>query len=1048
MQIGIYEQLITKAVKNRIDELPDSKYYYQSSPLSALDAATYMSRHIARWTEYALKEVANHKNTESQVDLANKILLILIQELRDHDLDGELIESEASLLEAVIDKLNFDYSDIAERLKQITPLSRLSQSELFTGNRTGISMDSEIRKEIASSDEICWIVSFIKYSGVRIFMDELIEFTRQPGKRLRIITTTYMGASEAKAIEFLAKLPNTEVKISFNTDHERLHAKSYLFIRNTGFDTGYIGSSNMSRSALTSGLEWNLKITTQEVPQIIDKFKKTFETYWNDPEFSTFRFPEDSHQLRVALNKESSDQNYASTTLFDVKPYAFQQEILDRLTVEREIHQRRRNLIVAATGTGKTLISAFDFRRFRSQYPHARLLFVAHRKEILEQARTSFRHVLKDGSFGDLMVGGIDPVRIDALFASVQTLHRRIKDLTITADYYDFIVIDEVHHLTASSYRPIINFFRPRILLGLTATPERMDGGDILNDFDDHIGAEIRLPEALNRKLLTPFQYFGITDSIDLTTVSWVNGKYDVGELSQIYTQTDQRVGEILKNCELYLTEPRAVRALGFCVTKEHAVFMAEKFTLAGFRASYLTSDTDPTSRLELREQLQKGTINYLFVVDIFNEGVDIPEIDTVLFLRPTESLTVFLQQLGRGLRLADGKDVLTILDFVGNARVEYDFETKFRSIIGRTHTSVKHELENDFPHLPLGCSIVLERQAKEYILQNIRRATDLRSSKLVQMVRKFPQVSSLPLTLSNFLRIYNLDSRLLYKKDTFSSICKEAGALSNQALIDHNGLVRFLKKRLPSISAQNYLSFIQKLIANNMKWNRDSKTDNQLALMFYYDVFQDNGDDLGFGSLSEALNSLLRYPILLDELDQVCAIQLDKIEVIPKPFTIIEDFALEIHGRYLRDHIVIALEKTTFKHKYPSREGKLYSEVINAEALFVTLDKDSLHYTPNTKYDDYAINEHLFHWQSQNSASPSTSSGKHYIQHGETGRKMLLFVREANQDEFDFTASFVFLGEVTLQSYYGAKPMNITWELSEPIPSYLLIESKKLASG
>jgi hypothetical protein len=342
----------------------------------------------------------------------------------------------------------------------------------------------------------------------------------------------------------------------------------------------------------------------------------------------------------------------------------------------------------------------------------------------------------------------------------------------------------------------------------------------------------------------------------------------------------------------------------------------------------------------------------------------------------------------------------------------------------------------------------VLERQAKEFILQNIRRATDLRASRLIQLVRRFPQASSLPLSLKNFLRIYHMDLRQIYKKDTFSSICKEAGNSLYQSIKDHNGLNRFLRKRLPSIYAHNYLSFIRSLVANKMTWDYDSKLQNQLALMFYYDVFHATGKEAGFSTLKDALNSLIQFDTLLQELDQACAIQLDKIEVIPKASTFMNDFPLEIHGRYLRDHIVIALEKTTFEHKYPSREGVLYADALNTEALFVTLDKDSLHYTPNTKYDDYAINEFLFHWQSQNSAAPFTKAGQNYIQHERTGRRILLFVREANQDEFGFTSSFVFLGEATFQQYYGEKPMNITWSLSEPIPSYLLIESKKLAAG
>lgn len=277
LQEGLYEQLITKIISRKLEDLDLNAYFISSVVVDRAEASRYLSQHLADTINYALNSVTGDDDIIKKVTLSNKIIQFLIQALPGLNLSENVIESEGKLLQAVVRKLDFAYPDIAGRIKEIMPYTRLSQSELFTGSNAGISLESEIKKEINSADEICWLVSFIKFSGIRIFKNELEEFT-DSGKKLRIITTSYMGATDVKAVEFLSGLKNTEIKVSYNTEHERLHAKAYLFMRNSGFDTGYIGSSNLSRSALTNGLEWNLKVTTKEVGHIIDKFKKTFET--------------------------------------------------------------------------------------------------------------------------------------------------------------------------------------------------------------------------------------------------------------------------------------------------------------------------------------------------------------------------------------------------------------------------------------------------------------------------------------------------------------------------------------------------------------------------------------------------------------------------------------------------------------------------------------------------------------------------------------------------------------------------------------------------
>ena len=1046
MNQGLYEELVTKLINYKINELDKDTFQVKKIPIDKAEAAQILSQHIGKTIRHAFTLIKGEDVIETQIEIANKIILFLKEELKKEEFEDDLIETEGKILKAVFTKVDAHFNDLDLHLKEITPYTRLIHSELFTGGNSGITLESELRKEILSSDEIDLLVSFIKWKGIRILEKELKEFTERGGK-LRVITTTYIGATDAKAVEFLSSLKNTEVKVSYNTGNERLHAKAYLFQRKTGFHTGYIGSSNFSRSALTDGLEWNLKITTKEVGHIIDKFKKTFEAYWQNSEFETFDKNKHSEKLVDALKQGKFSKEYTfTTTYFDITPFPYQKEILEKLEVERTVHNRYKNLLVAATGTGKTVISAFDYKTFRNNNKSSKLLFVAHRKEILQQAKATFQGVLKDNNFGDLWVDGIEPNSNEYVFASVQTLNNRLKDIKLTPEYYDFIIIDEVHHIKAKTYRPILNYFKPKILLGLTATPERMDGADILKDFCNRIAAEIRLPEALNQKLLSPFQYFGISDSIDLKNIGWANGKYIASELTSVYTKNDTRVGEIINSLNKYTIDIHDVCAIGFCVSIEHAIYMTEKFNLAKLNAKYLTSDNKKEREI-IRNEFKNKEFNYLFVVDIFNEGVDIPEIDTVLFLRPTESLTIFLQQLGRGLRLADGKDCLTVLDFVGNSRPEYDFESKFRALIGKTSTSVQKEIEDDFPHLPLGCSIVLEKKTKETILENIRKATSLNVNQLITKIINFQHQTSLPLTLNNFIALNHISIETIYKKDSWSRLCQRAKVIDDFENTNEKQIYSAISNKWLSTNSTSYFNFILKIAKQGFHISINDFDENQktMLLMLHYDVWQKHGL---FESLEESIRTIGKNKILVKEIIEVLEILIDKVDFKEIDIELPYKQPLKVHARYTRDQILAAFRKSNFDKIYTSMEGVVENIELNTELLFINLIKSEENFSPTTMYDDYAISETLFHWQSQNSSRPDKGKGLSYINHQENDKKILLFVREKANDENGKTLGYVFIGEANFRETEGSKPMSIKWELNEPMPNYLWKESAKMSVG
>ena len=1048
-QVGIYEKLVTQLIRSKLNR---QRFYVGERKLEAAEAAVWLTRTLTRIVEFAVESIpAGEDRLEQQIKLANQLIFWLKEKSNDEFFDENLIESPAYILTAIFGNENPVSVNLREYEKSIYPLTGLSQSELFSGANAGISLEAELKREILSADKIYWLVSFIKWSGLRIFKDELEEFVAQ-GKKIKVITTSYMGATEAKAIDFLASLPNAEVKLSYNVKQERLHAKSYMFIRKTGFHTGYIGSSNLSHSALTSGLEWNLKITAQEIPHIIEKTINTFDTYWESAEFELYSSRgESKEKLLRALNQERVGNAVGDSHFFNISPYPHQLAILERLTIERELHDRYRNLVVAATGTGKTLISAFDFQRFYSVNPQAKFLFVAHREEILIQARSAYQMVLRNRNFGELWVGGNTPNNYRHLFVSVQTLNLNLKRMNITSDYYDYVVVDEVHHVTAASYRRLVEFFSPRILMGLTATPERMDGSSILPDFDNTIAAEIRLPEAINQRHLCPFQYFGVDDGTDLRNVTWRNGRYDVSELSNIYTNSDLRAHRVIETLVQIVSDVKKIRALAFCVNQAHAEFMASKFKLSGIPSEFLTSDNSAT-RSEKRAALIDGTIKILCVVDIFNEGVDIPEIDTLLFLRPTESLTVFLQQLGRGLRLPGSyseKQCCTVLDFVGNARMEYDFSSKFKALIGKSNVPIKEEFENGFPHLPLGCGIKLDRKVQENILRNIQKSVNTKAN-IQRLINNFGLSTDMPLTLCNFLRLNpNVALEDIYKFSDgriggWTWFVEQVVPDSEVSV--YEAYYRAIDKHLLFCNSKKYLSFLLELCTHNFNFSFTPEKE-VLALMAHYNFWDVAGPELGFADIYASLRHL-SHPKLQQELKDVLSVLISRISHRESNMHFSPDHCIKVHSRYSREQILAGFGASTFSKKSSAREGVVVIKESNVELLFVTLDKCEKKYSPTTLYHDFAISQTKFHWQTQNSARPDRGRGLSYVQQKELGKVVVLFVREKNTDENRRTMGFVNFGEVEYINHSGSQPMNITWRLKAPMPNQMWHEAAKLAVG
>lgn len=1034
---GIYEALIDEYLRDSLAQHPELRTVF--GKIDPEEQPGLYASFVAKILEQALRE---ESDPERRLALCNRILGHVANEPGRGHLEKHRLVPDRKPILLEVTPPNYGTSGIPR------PHTPLAESSLFTGSPQEPQLAHELHEEMRSADAVEILVSFIKWSGLRLLMPAF-EDLRDRNVPVRLITTSYMGASDAPAVEWLARMPNVAVRISYDTERTRLHAKAYHFRRNSGFSTAYIGSANMSHAAITSGLEWNLKVTAQDMGHILEKFSVEFETYWNSREFVPFD-PENPTLFRTAIDRARNPRHNGPVVFFDLRPHPFQERILEALERERSVHDRWRNLVIAATGTGKTVVAAFDFKQFFEQkHRQARLLFVAHRQEILQQARTTFRNVLRDQNFGELLVGQFQANRLEHLFCSVGMLaSRRLWD-QVGRDFYDYIVVDEVHHGTAASYRPIFENFAPKILLGLTATPERMDGDNVAADFGNRFAAEIRLAEALEEKLLCPFHYFGVADPIALNGEQfWRNGKYDAAALENVYVldhaRAKQRVDAILVALTRYEPDLTTIKGIGFCVTIKHAVFMAEQFTQREIPSGAFVSGVEVGRCQDMLDDLKAGRLTFLFTVDKLSEGIDVPEVNTVLFLRPTESLTVFLQQLGRGLRHAPGKDCLTVLDFVGQTHRRYRVDTKLKALMPRHRFSIDKEVEYDFPHLPAGCSIQLDRLSRQYVLENIRENLGRLAVQVPDRLQTFTSETGQELTFGNFIRYHDYEPEVLLIKESWSEW--KAKAQLGPIPIDPD-LVRLKKTlvRAASINGPQEAALLRDILGKVSQGAIDEALSlaGDSVLSVYYRIWGDKGSNLGITSIEDAFRRLAKNPSILADLDEILSWSLDTTEVsgqLPElPFAC----SLELHAQYGIKEIQAAFGKANIETSGQTGVGSFHFAEAKTYALLITYQKTEKEFSPSTMYADYPISRELLHWESQSMTSQQSETGQNLIHHKERGYTILIFARDQKRRN-NVTVPFSYLGPVERISYESERPIKMVWRLRHPMPVDMFEDNRR----
>lgn len=764
-----------------------------------------------------------------------------------------------------------------------------------------------------------------------------------------------------------------------------------------------------------------------------------------DVDFGTAGKCRASSLLRRAISRE---QNAAADTgaaaMFDLHPYPFQEEILDVLVAERQVQNKYQHLIVAATGTGKTMIAAFDYAQVcRELSERPSLLFIAHREEILRQSLGSFRGVLREQNFGDLLVGGRNSEQQQHLFCSIQSYNSR--DLALRPpDAFRYVVVDEFHHAAAPSYRRLLEHVKPQILLGLTATPERSDQLDVLQWFGGRTTAEIRLPDAINRRLLCPFQYFGVSDSVDLDGLTWQRGGYRTEDLENLYTGNDVRAHLIMAKVYEILLDPRQARGLGFCVSKAHAVFMARHFTKHGLPSAALTADSPDDVRRSVQEKLRFKAINFIFVVDLYNEGVDIPEVDTVLFLRPTESLTVYLQQLGRGLRLHPEKECLTVLDFIGAQHREFRFASRFRALSTMPAHRVDREVEQGFPHLPSGCVVRLERVAQQRILDNVRQTVRLLRPRMISTLRHLGRYLGRPPSIEEALDYLDTSLEQLLARGMWSRLLAEAGLGPTPNDPDERWLAKGMRRLCHVDCARQINDWLEMLNARSFSV-KSGNEDSRLIEMFHISLW---GEVSRRWSTVDAGEHLRQNPAAVSDLRAVLEYRLRHVSTHPAGQMPEVSGPLTIHAQYTRDEVLVGLGHWSLDRRPDQREGVLHISDSRVDAFFVTLQKTEADYSPTTMYEDYLISHELFHWQSQSRTSAESVTGQRYIHHKSIGYTPLLFVRETKSLPSGLSSPYFYLGPCEYVSHRGSRPISIVWKLNHPVPARLYRSMARQAAG
>ncbi|MGP6139107.1 DEAD/DEAH box helicase [Jeotgalibaca sp. A127] len=944
----------------------------------------------------------------------------------------------------------------------------------LVNNTSQKNLLDELTQSLEGCRRFYFNVAFVSYSGVQLLLDSF-KLAEDKGITGKIITGTYLNFTDPKAVRKLKTFNDFDVRVFLATETQGFHPKAYIF----EYDDYYkviVGSSNLTNYALKSNIEWNLQViakTNDSNEEFLNYLKDSFDQIWDSSLETTedFLLQYEKHYRGVRYQDLVNSPDIDTRKVFTyplgprLTPNSMQKSAMEELALLRETGSQRA-LAVAATGTGKTFMAAFDVQQVKPK----KMLFLVHREMILEKAMESFAKVVNvpKNKMG-LLTGNKKSYDADYLFATIQTMGREF--YSYRPDEFEYIVVDEAHHATSPSYQKVLEHFKPKFLLGMTATPERSDQGNVFDLFDNNLAIDIRLRQALEENLLVPFHYYGITDQ---TNVDLSNDKLTPDQIAEKLNVTS-RVDYIIEKMNFYGHDGPKRKALGFCITKKHAEFMAEEFNKRGIPSAYLTGEHSEAERMRQIKLLESDTdkLNIIFTVDIFNEGIDIPSVNTVLMLRPTESAIVFTQQLGRGLRKAEQKEFLTVLDFIGNYSKSFLIAIALYGSRSVTKKEITHAVRKGFRNIPGPTNIRMDEIAQNQILEQLENENFYALKYLIEDYQAFKSAlaGKIPFRLQDYLTLEGAPDPVL-----------------------------FFSKSVLNNKSDNYIEFLQKVEKNNDLVQKLASNKGFMEvytkLLSYFPLKRPHEFailELCFSqdhfTLDEALQQVNRYVegeqsdatkhaletfnLNYADINEIHGIKIVE-EVADNQYAFNKDLLKclkdEEAGPFISDaiHYGLMRYRNEFGHEnlgYPFL--RLYSEYSQREVgmmanyrnthssfrgstlqnklggnhyfLFIDLHKE-VNIDESINYKDKFITQKQFQWESPNATRANSERGKDLTENHSRGKTIHLFVRKFKTVN-NVTQRFTYIGQANAISHQNEKPIEIQYQLEDKMPIELYQE-------